>query len=933
MTITRNDGAARFAAASLGALLLAVPFIAAGQQSSQQAAKAKEDTLEEIVVTGTLIAKSAPTAPAVTVITAQDLQVRGFTDVADALQQGSFATGSVQGPQTTFGFTQGAKTLSMFSLQPSYVKYLINGMPMSDYPALYNGTDTLTSIGGIPMGLVDHIDILPGGQSSIYGSDAIAGVVNVIMKKRVDGPQIDARVGWTKDGGGTSRTLSLADGFELGPMTILAGVQYDRTDPIWGYQRPLTDQWFNNGTDPQIAERTYLITGLFGNVEGNYYFEDPANCANVSAGYGGTVSLHSRDGHGHYCGSTKSGYYTLDNGDKDAQGYLRMTMPLGQSELYTDLLLSHEVTTFSGGPGRFDTTLVTNQYTYFYDPRLDDFMNFQHIFTPEETGGLDSTLSDTTAAMKRLTLGVKGPLGGSHWNYDVAIALNDQKLVEHTFTQITDKIDALYAPLFGADLGTDPYGFGVETFEPDYAAFYKPLTPAQFAAINGTIVNHSRTQDTNLRAQLTDNKLFSLPGGDAALALVAEGGHQLWRYVPDAGFATNEFYGFTSSGASFGSRNRYAATTELQMPVIKKLAINISGRYDYYDLQGQHFNKSTYMLGANYDIVPAFSVRARFGTAFKAPTLSDEFQGQSGFYTGATDYYACELAGTSIPDCALPVSGSVFGVTGGNPTLKPINADVWSAGFTIRPFSKFSLDADLLHWKIDDEVATKSVDQVLRDEDDCRFNRLDANSQTCIQALSQVHRDTLGNITQVDTPKHNVSRETLSVLAVSARYRLNAGSAGTFSFDASWTDVLKHELQQFPTDPVLDLLNYPYFFPNGTDFKTKANASVTWERGAWSSTVYANRVGKSPNYLATSFIEGYATDGAADLPPQTRVNFELGWRINPRLELSGTIVNVANTMPPKDLTYGNNTTQPYNIFNYDNFGRSYRLELRYGSGD
>ena len=937
MTITQTGGKSRVTAASLGALLLAMPFIASGQ--TQKAAK--EDTLEEIVVTGTLIAKTAPTAPAVTVITADDLQVRGFTDVADALQQGSFSTGSVQGPQTTYGFTQGAKTLSMFSLQPSYVKYLINGLPMSDYPALYNGTDTLTSIGGIPMALVERIDILPGGQSSIYGSDAIAGVVNIIMKKKVEGAEFDARIGWTKDGGGTSRTFSAATGFELGSMSVMVGAQIDRTDPIWGFQRPLTDRYYNDGTSPAVAERDYLITGFFGrspNFDGtlNYYFEDPAQCANVTSQFGGSVAFRSRNGHGDYCGTFESGFYTLDNGNKSEEGYLRATLPLGQgSEMYADLLVSHEKTTFSAGGQYYSTTLVPSQYEYFYDPNLDDFMNFQHIFSPEEIGSRDKTLSDTTTEGLRGTIGFKGPLAGN-WNYDVGLALNSQKLIEDTFTQLTNPALALFAPIFGAAEGPDPYGFGSTTFEPDYAAFYNPITPAQFDSISGQFVNHSRTQDSILRAQFTDNKLFSLPGGDAGLALVAEGGHQLWRYIPDTGFATGDFFGYTSSGASYGSRNRYALTSELQMPVFKGFTADLSARYDDYVLSGQKFNKATYMVGANYDIVPAFSLRARIGTAFKAPTLSDEFQGQSGFYTGATDYYACEQAGIPISTCGIPASGSVFGVTGGNPTLKPINADVWSAGFTLRATSKLNFDADLLHWKINDEVATKSVDQVLRDEDDCRASpsgppRLDPNSPTCTQALSQVHRDALGNITQVDTPKHNVSRETLTVLALSTHYLLNAGSAGTFSFQASWTDVLKHELQQFPTDPVLNLLNYPYYFPNGTDFKTKVNGSVTWERGKWSSTIYANRVGKSPNYLATLFIEGYATDGAADLPPQTLANFELGYKVNSRFEVSGTIVNVGNTMPPADHTYPGTTAQPYNIFNYSNLGRSYRVEMKYST--
>lgn len=919
------------------AFLASLVSLAVGLPAHADTAAGSE-SLEEIVITGSLIPQSsARPASALTVITADDMLVRGFTDVADALQQGSFSTGSVQGPQATNGFTQGAKTLAMFGLQPGYVKYLINGLPMSDYPALYNGTDTLTSIGGIPMALVERIDILPGGQSSLYGSDAIAGVVNVIMKKKMDGPEFSARVGYTEDGGGQSRTFSWGNGFDVGRMTVLMGAQYDHTNPIWGYQRPYTDRYVEQGSSPQTAERDYLVFGLFGrgpNGDGtdNYYFVDPQHCAGVSSGFGGTSTYRFRAGHGNYCGTTRSGFYTINNGDSSTQAYLRATLPLGASELYGDMLLSHDVTTFSAGGGRYDTTLTTSIYSYYLDPNLGDLMNLQHIFSPEEIGDLDTTLSDATTNMRRFVLGARGPLGGS-WDYDLSATLNSQILIEHTFTQLTQPTLDFYAPLFGPDLGPDPYGFGVETFEPDYAAFYHPITPQQFASISGHFVNHSRTQDVMFRAQVTDKKLFALPGGDAGLALAAEGGHQLWSYDPDPGFNRGDFYGYTSSGASAGARNRYAFTGELRAPVLKALTLDLSGRYDYYDLKTQHFNKATFMLGAEYQLLDSLLLRARAGTAFKAPTLSDEFQGQSGFYVGATDYYLCAVNNIPVANCQIPSSGYAFGTTGGNPALQPINADVWSAGLTWHPAHSLSFDVDYLHWKIRDEVATQTVDQVLRIESACRLGQLDANSPSCVQALAQVTRDPGTNqITQVDTPKINVSRETLDALTVAAHYEFRTARLGNFAFAASWTDMLKHELEQFPGDPVLDLLNYPFYFPNGTDFKTKANASVTWTRGPWSSTVYVNNVGRSPNYAAGLFPEGYATPGAADLPPWTLCNFELGYQLTPRLQAIATVTNVFNTMPPVDHSWPGIYSQPFNIFNYNNYGTAYRLEVRYGMG-
>jgi outer membrane receptor protein involved in Fe transport len=144
----------------------------------------KTSTLKAVTVTGSLIPQTqVETATPTTTITAADLKAKGFATVADALQSASFATGGVQGAQSSNSFSPGAQTLSMFGLPVGFVKYLIDGRPMGNFPGLYNGSDTFNNLSGIPTEMVDHIDILPGGQSSLYGSDAIAGVVNIVLKK------------------------------------------------------------------------------------------------------------------------------------------------------------------------------------------------------------------------------------------------------------------------------------------------------------------------------------------------------------------------------------------------------------------------------------------------------------------------------------------------------------------------------------------------------------------------------------------------------------------------------------------------------------------------------------------------------------------------------------------------------------------------------
>src|SRR5262245_45971084 len=117
--------------------VLAVASLAAprafAQQQSSASQKSNADTLEEVVVTGSLIPQErAETASPTLVIGSDDLQLKGFTTVADALQHSSIATGAVQGPQFVNGFTPGAQVISLFGLSPSYTKYLIDGRPIAD---------------------------------------------------------------------------------------------------------------------------------------------------------------------------------------------------------------------------------------------------------------------------------------------------------------------------------------------------------------------------------------------------------------------------------------------------------------------------------------------------------------------------------------------------------------------------------------------------------------------------------------------------------------------------------------------------------------------------------------------------------------------------------------------------------------------------------
>ena len=947
---------------------------------------AKAQNLDKIVVTGSLIPQTQiETFTPVTIITAEDLQTRGFTSVADALQRSSFATGGVQGNQTSASFTQGAETNSLFGLDPGYTKYLIDGRPMANYPALYNGTSTFNNISGIPIDMVERIEILPGGQSSLYGSDAIAGVINIILKKKIDGSIISARIGDYTDGGGGSGRISLATSFgsEDGRLNVLFGAQFEKGDPIWGYDRDLTSQTNRNPYDGQgqFATRDWLVFSPFS----SYHFLDPANCSNVAAGFGGTEQVSFRPGRSEpYCGSVYTpGYRTLKNGKESAQAYAHATFDINDNvQLYGDVLLSNESTRYHIG-SNFTWWGTSVKWGYFYDPRgsvvgngvadaygpyicgtdpaclaslpQGDLLNLQRSFTPEDMGGWERSMNRDDSSSYAITFGANGTIGSSDWDYDVGFTRTQYKLTENSFARLADPINNYFQQhVLGPQLGVDPWFGAYPVFEPNYAAFYTLMSPADFNSFTDYTHSHSKTYDNMVRAQVTNGSLFSLPGGDAGLAIAVEAGNQGWEYIPDARLVPDpvtlesEIWGTTSvSGA--GSRSRYAVTGELRLPVWEPLTVSLSGRYDSYSVGGEKVSKPTYALGLEYRPIESLLFRGKYGTAFKAPTLSDEFQGVSGYYSSVNDYLRCNQAGfgpENITDCPTTINpAQFFGTQQGNPALEPITADVWSYGVVWAPTAKFSIGADYHHWNIKNEVALQSVEGLMRDELACTSvanggtGSLDPTSGTCQAAFAAITRGSTGVLQSIAVTKINVASEILNALTVDVHYLQGLGNFGDLKFNGSFTRNLRHDSQTYPTDPMVDLLTNPYY---STDPHNKANASVAWSKDQWTVTLYADYMSETPNYRSGlnppdvlpdgTPVGGYATSGAGKLGSYTTYNASVNYDVTPDLQLSFLVNNVTNRYPDMDLSYDGLTGSPYNSSNYSAWGRSVYLEARWNFG-
>ncbi len=204
-----------------------------------------------IVVTGSRIPRAdREGATGVTVVTGKDLEAKGYRNVFDAISEQTQNTGFTQGADYGNTFTPAANTISLRGLGPNHTLILIDGRRVADYPVAYDGNVNFVNLANIPTALVDRIEILNGSGSAIYGSDAIAGVVNVIMKKHMNGVDVNVKGGVTERGGGANGRLQITGGKEFGDLSAIFGLEVSKTNPIWATQRDFMSSTSLEGETP-----------------------------------------------------------------------------------------------------------------------------------------------------------------------------------------------------------------------------------------------------------------------------------------------------------------------------------------------------------------------------------------------------------------------------------------------------------------------------------------------------------------------------------------------------------------------------------------------------------------------------------------------------------------------------------------------------------
>jgi outer membrane receptor protein involved in Fe transport len=302
------------------------------------------------------------------------------------------------------------------------------------------------------------------------------------------------------------------------------------------------------------------------------------------------------------------------------------------------------------------------------------------------------------------------------------------------------------------------------------------------------------------------------------------------------------------------------------------------------------------------------------------------FTGPGNVQSSVDDYFLCrtEEPDEDIGDCSYSGSGAVVSRSG-NRNLRAETGRTLTAGAVFSPSSRFMLSVDYFRVTLDNQVDDLSIDQLVRDEADCRIGQtenganVNINSPTCQDAIARISRFTsgglAGQISTISVNPINIARERTSGIDFAFRGSLPTG-IGTFTLSLGHSHVLDHSFQQYPGDPIINKLAFDsgYYIP-----RDKSTGSISWEDRGLQLTLSGTRLGKLPNFDEDAY-------GKASY----LFNSTLQYDFTDHLRGSLTIRNLLDTMPVKDPTW---SSYPYyNTSWYDSVGRSFFLQLTYKLG-
>ncbi|WP_144391958.1 TonB-dependent receptor plug domain-containing protein [Pleionea sediminis] len=847
---------------------------------------------EKIIITGSRISRTESEGAATVVsMTADEMQQQGFTTLYEALNSFTSQTGAFTGEQFTRGFQPNAQALNLRGLGPGRTLILLDGRRVADYPSPYDGSSNFVNLSQFPMAMIERVEVMAGGASAIYGSDAMAGVVNIITKKSLDSHFAGIRLGDTERGGGASTRAQYYGGTEGDGYDALWSFEYYGVDPITGADRPYIGEKFTYTTLNPVDFRDE-------NGDGFINYGNQSMCD--SFGYGYTPFV---DGGGNEldigrCTDFQDTHRSLRNERDRVNLFGRFSMEIGDySQFFTEVhLWDIQAKSNSGelfwSSGDNNVVTVIDQVDFLINGyHAPFFRNFPEIdsWVDHEEQGAD------------IKIGYSG-LINLEYDFELVLSHSFQESSDSSTRFETEAVESFYL----GSLIVENFNFGgdiIDLYENpnfDLNRFVTPLTPAEIDQITGTNKDNKDSSVTTLSFTLTGD-LFELGDDYVQFAAIAEYGKKEYEIELDPRTLTGGWFGLTGTEGS-GERDRYALGIETRWPLHETLDMTLAGRYDSYDDDTDVGGAFTYNIGFEYRPIESLLLRATATSNFRAPDMHYVYAGEGGFFINVFDPFFAQTV-------------NIQGVSNGVLELEEETGNTMSLGVVYEPTEDLSFSVDLYEIEVDDLVQPLDVTELMRGEVTCLLEPDTLPAAVCDDINSRITRDpNTFELESISLNPVNTSYSRQLGMDTSIKYNLNTDSFGLWSFHTNHTIVLKSERQLTEFSEVeRDWRDDPF----NNDLRSRWRGGFSWLMGDFRTSMLFNRIGSTNSQVQL----------LKRLDDWTTYNFSLSYM--PTMDLTIDFI-VNNLTDKKPYVEEGNTSWPYfNSSHYNAIGREVFIEAKY----
>ncbi len=821
--------------------------------ASASATDEKVVKMDRFIVTGSNIPTTETSGEArtfpVQTIDRRAIEQSGIFNTVELLQKMALSNGgSVPFTNNATGFTPGAASTSLRGLGPDATLVLVNGRRMAPYPVGTGGTTAFVDLNSIPLAAIERVEVLKDGASATYGADAVAGVINIIMRRDYKGAVADVTYGNTTNKDSSEFTASFVYGISDDKGSITIGANYQSRQAIFNRDRDYSavPPFLSTNSSPgnfQVTRAAALqalglpanapltIDGVADTTTATFFATTGPSDPNTGAPLSGNQNQNNHGSLPPTAYTFTTGRSSVFNFNEFAGSFPEITRK-GLSiawdreffspnvKLYGDAFYQNTYQVDELAPYATGNFLTPGQTTIVIPAATSN-----PVLTPDEaaSGGrtaaagafnpfnpfnqdisgssrlrlaeFGNRIFQTTNNAFAFTAGIAVNDIGGKWNLDakgrystIQNHVNNRLVSTSRFLRVLNAADPIFNPNSPSYIGTTvPYNpFG----------YYKNDIPSNAATVNYAL-HYQRDENTSTVADggivLNTSELMELPAGGAGFAIGADYRRESIEQLPDSTLQSGDILGAPPSSPIERQRKIASYFAEIEVPIFGEkhsvtgahaLSLNVAARYEDFLTSSRH--AFVPKIGVRWmPIDDTLVFRASWGKSFREPSLYELYSGKTAGLVPITD----PVTGNFEPEQNVTVTG--------NKNLEAEDGKSYNFGVIWSPKgamegATFSVDA----WQIE------RIGQVLA-------NYQDAANRSATGDLvpgESVVRDSAGNLIQVNTIFRNVGTIDVNGLDLAASYVWKTENWGRFDVGAAATWLNKFDYQTAPTLPSANIV-------------------------------------------------------------------------------------------------------------------------------